>query len=124
MTVPNTGAAGSALVAIATALVGQNYSPLVIVVFAASVGAIISVGEVATAGRAGALWYCVKYVAMAAALASGLSYFIGHYTGLPAVELLALVAFAIGWIGNRWGAVLTSLLNGALSIIGKKGQGS
>ncbi|MEO8021057.1 hypothetical protein [Polaromonas sp.] len=123
MTLTNTGAAGSALVAITTALVGQNYSPLVIVLFAASVGAIISLGEVQTAGKLAALWYCTKYVAMAVALASGLSYFIGHYTGLPAVELLAIVAFLIGWVGNRWGAVLTAVLNGALAFFNKKGNG-
>jgi len=100
-----TGAAGAALVAIATSMLGVKYGPLATIAFAAFTGTLISLGEVATAGRVDALWYVIRYVLMAVVIAGTLSLLIERFTGLPAVEMLALVAFAIGWLGNRWKAV-------------------
>lgn len=105
------GAGGAALVAIAASLVGSKYGPLATVATAALVGAFISLGEVSTGGRWGGLRYLVGYTAAAAVCAGTLSWLIERFTTLPAVEVLALVAFCIGWIGGRW----TSLLNAAIS---------
>lgn len=112
----SSGAGGAALVAIAASLVGARYGPLVTVLTAASIGAFISLGEVGTkGGRVGALAYLLGYTGAAAATAGTISYLIERYTTVPAIEVLAAVAFCIGWIGGRW----QSLLNAALAAAGK-----
>lgn len=117
------GAAGAALVAIGISLVGHRYGPLVTVAAAAFVGTLISLGEVPTRGRLDGAWYVVRYVAMACVLTGTLSYLVDRFTGVPALEILALVAFAIGWIGSRWQALLAAGLAAVQALLGRRGGG-
>ena len=119
-----TGAAGAALVAIGVSLVGTQYGTFATVAVAAGIGTLISLGEVATSTRMGAAWYVTRYVAMATVLAGTLSVLIERYTGVPAIEILALVAFCIGWIGSRWQNLLGAAVNAVGAFAARKGAGS
>lgn len=116
----STGAGGAALVAIAASLVGSKYGPLATVAAAALVGAMISLGEVGTAGgwRAG-LRYLLLYSFAATFTAGGISYLIERYASVPAIEILVLVAFCIGWVGGRWQGVLLALLAAGQRLLGR-----
>ncbi len=118
-----TGAAGAALIAIGVSMVGSKYGPLATAAAAAFVGTLISLGEVPTASRMAAAWYMARYVAMATIIAGTLSYLIERLTGVPAVEILALVAFSIGWVGSRWQGLLAAAISGLQALIGRKGAG-
>jgi hypothetical protein len=119
-----TGAAGAALVAIGVSLVGSKYGPLATVAIAALVGAFISLGEVGTAGgRWGGFKYLVLYTTAASVTAGTLSYLIERVTTVPAVEVLVLVAFCIGWVGGRWQGILGAVLTAAQTLIGRKAGG-
>lgn len=115
-----TGAGGAALVAIAVSLVGVRYGPVVTVGTAALVGAFVSLGEVVTAGgRLAAARYLAVYTLAACVTSGSISYLIDLYAHIPAAEILALVAFCIGWIGGRWTKVLEALLAGLQKIVGR-----
>ncbi len=115
------GAAGAALVAIASAVVGQELGPLLTIAAAAFIGALVSLGEVVTVSRREAVLYIVRYVLMALVITGTLSFLIERYTGLPAIEMLALVAFVIGWVGNRWTNVRSAAIAAVETFIGRKG---
>ncbi|MFN3494874.1 MAG: hypothetical protein ACK40L_10230 [Hydrogenophaga sp.] len=115
------GAAGAALVAIASAFVGQELGPLLTIAAAAFIGALVSLGEVVTPSRWDAVLYIVRYVLMALVITGTLSLLIERYTGLPAIEMLALVAFVIGWVGNRWGSLRAASLSVVETFFGRKG---
>lgn len=120
----STGAAGAALVAIGVSLVGSKYGPIFTVAAAALIGAFISLGEVGTpGGRWAGLRYLVLYTLAATISAGTLSYLIERFTTVPAVEILALVAFCIGWIGGRWQGILGAVLTAAQTLIGRKAGG-
>lgn len=119
----SSGAAGAALVAIFSAVVGEQMGPLFTVAAAAFTGALVSLGEVVTASRVEAVQYIVRYVLMALVITGSIAFLIERYTGLPAIELLALVAFAIGWVGNRWGSVRTVAITVVEAFFGRKGAG-
>jgi hypothetical protein len=119
--ISTSGASGAALVAIASALVGQQFGPMATIIFAAFVGTLISLGEVKTESRVGAMKYVARYVLMAVVLAGSLAYGIEKWSGIPANELLAGVAFAIGWIGNRWGALRSTLFTVLETFLNRKG---
>lgn len=119
----STGAAGAALIAIGVSLAGSKYGPLATAAAAAFIGTLISLGEVATAGRLAGAWYMLRYVAMATILAGTLSYLIERFTGVPATEILALVAFVIGWVGSRWQGLLSAAVGGLQALIGRRGAG-
>jgi hypothetical protein len=116
-----TGAAGAALVAIASAIVGQELGPLLTIGAAAFIGALVSLGEVVTPTRREAVLYIVRYVLMALVITGTLSFLIERYTGLPAIEMLALVAFVIGWVGNRWNTLRMAALAVVETFFGRKG---
>jgi hypothetical protein len=114
----STGAGGAALVAIAASLVGSKYGPLASVATAALVGAFISLGEVGTGGRWAGVRYLALYTAAAAVTAGTLSYLIERFTHVPAIEVLVLVAFCIGWIGGRWQGLLNAAVLAAQKLVG------
>jgi hypothetical protein len=119
-----TGAAGAALVAIGVSLVGSKYGPLATVATAALIGSFISLGEVGTqGGRWGGLRYLVLYTLAASIISGTLSYLIERFTTVPAVEILVLVAFCIGWVGGRWQGILGAVLTAAQTLIGRKAGG-
>jgi hypothetical protein len=113
----STGAGGAALVAIAASLVGSKYGPFATVAAAALIGAFISLGEVGTGGRLAAARYLLLYTGAAAVTAGALAYLIELFTHIPAIEILVLVAFCIGWIGGRWQGLLNSALAGAQKLL-------
>lgn len=120
----STGAAGAALVAIGVSLVGSKYGPLATVAAAALIGAFISLGEVGTAGgRWGGLKYLLLYTLAASLTAGSLSYLIERFTTVPAVEILVLVAFCIGWIGGRWAGILSAVISAAQTVLGRRAGG-
>lgn len=119
----STGAAGAALVALAVSIVGTSYGPFATAAAAAFIGTLISLGEVHTAGRVAAAWYIVRYVLMATALAGTISFLVERYTTVPAVEILALVAFCIGWIGSRWQVLLGSMMRAFAAFTDRRGTG-
>lgn len=122
--ISSSGAAGAALVALASSLVGHRFGPLATIMVAALIGTLVSLGEVDTTSRTDAAKYVARYVAMALILSGTLAYLVERYVQIPAVEMLALLAFLIGWVGNRWLA-LREAIAGALGVfVGRKGAGS
>lgn len=121
--ISTSGAAGAALVAIVSSLVGSRLGPLATIVVAALIGTLVSLGEVDTTSRTDAAKYVARYVAMAAILSGTLAYLVERYLGIPAVELLALVAFVIGWVGNRWLALREAIASAMSVFVGRKGAG-
>lgn len=120
----STGAAGAALVAIGVSLVGSKYGPLVTVAAAGLIGAFISLGEVGTpGGRMAGMRYLFLYTAAAAITAGTLSYLIERFTTVPAIEILVLVAFCIGWIGGRWQGILAAAIAAAQRLFGGRKAG-
>lgn len=120
----STGAAGAALVAIGVSMVGSKYGPLVTVAAAALIGAFISLGEVGTpGGRWAGARYLLVYTLASSLTAGSLSYLIERYTTVPAIEILVLVAFCIGWIGGRWATLLDAALAGARAVFGRRAGG-
>lgn len=117
------GAAGASLVAIASGLVGAKFGPMVTIMVAALIGTLVSLGEVDTTSRTDAAKYVARYVAMAAILSGTLAYLVERYLQIPAVEMLALLAFLIGWVGNRWLALREAIANALSVFIGRKGTG-
>jgi hypothetical protein len=71
--------------------------------------------------RLAALRYLALWTAAAAITAGTLSYLIERFTQVPAIEVLVLVAFCIGWIGGRWKSLLDSALSGAQKLLASKG---
>ncbi len=122
--VTTTGAAGAALVAIVSAIVGEQLGPIVTVCGAATIGALLSLGEVETSSRSEAVIYVARYVAMAVVVSGTIAFLIERFTAIPAIEMLAVVAFVVGWVGNRWGGIRTSAIETLKAIFGKKGAGS
>lgn len=116
-----TGAAGAALVAIVSAIVGEQLGPIVTICGAALIGALLSLGEVETGSRGEAVKYVARYVAMAVVVSGTVAFLIERFTGIPAIEMLAVVAFVVGWVGNRWGSVRTAAVESLKAVIGKKG---
>lgn len=121
--ISTSGAAGASLVAIASGLVGAKFGPMATVMVAALIGTLVSLGEVDTTSRTEAAKYVARYVAMAAILSGTLAYLVERYFEIPAVELLALVAFFIGWVGNRWLALREAIANAMSVFVGRKGAG-
>jgi len=116
-----TGAGGAALVAIAASMVGHKYGPLATVAVAALIGAFISLGEVGTSGRLAGLRYLVLYTGAAVVTAGTLSYLASRLTSVDATEVLALIAFCIGWVGGRWQGILSAALTAAQQLLGRQG---
>lgn len=114
------GVVGALLVAIASSVVGHQFGPIVTVIVAATVGALVSLSEVATSTRMEALTYVAKYVGMAIFASSAIAAIIEHVTGVPAIEVLAMVALLIGWIGNRWDAIRVALVSGLSTIVNSR----
>lgn len=121
--ISTSGAAGASLVAIASGLVGAKFGPMATVMVAALIGTLVSLGEVDTTSRTEAAKYVARYVAMAAILSGTLAYLVERYFEIPALELLALVAFFIGWVGNRWLALREAIANALSVFVGRKGAG-
>lgn len=115
-----TGAGSAALVAIAASLVGVKYGPVVTVATAAFVGAFISLAEVHTAARPfDAARYVASYTLLAGLISGSVSYLIERFSGIPATEILVLVAAVIGWVGGRWKGLLEAALAAGQKMLGK-----
>lgn len=121
--ISTSGAAGAALVALASSVVGAKFGPMATIVVAALIGTLVSLGEVDTTSRVEAAKYVARYVAMAAILSGTLAYLVERYLQIPAIELLALVAFIIGWVGNRWLALREAIATALGVFMGRKGAG-
>lgn len=121
--ISTSGAAGAALVGIASALVGSTLGPLVTIAVSALIGTLVSLGEIDTPTRLDAAKYVARYVAMSVIVAGSLAYLVERLWAIPAVEMLALVAFVIGWVGNRWVALRTAVGNALEVFVGRKGAG-
>lgn len=70
-------------------------------------GAMLSVGDMETTGKLNAAWYVLRFSFAAIFVAGGLSTLVERFFDLPPIELLGVVAFAFGYIGNRWKSLLT-----------------
>ena len=121
--ISTTGASGAALVAIASALVGHQAGPLATIAFAALVGTLVSLGEVETESRVAALKYVGRYVLMAVVLSGTLAWGLEEWAGIPAIEVLAGVAFVIGWVGNRWMVLRSAIVAAVEAVLGRRGAG-
>lgn len=129
MTEPTTttaagGYAGAALVTLFSVAFGEQLGPIATIAAAGLVGAIVSLGEVPTATTREAVLYVLRFAAMAVVITSGVAYLVETYLHLSAVNMLALVAFGIGWVGGRWARLRDVVLNTLASIVGRKGDPS
>jgi hypothetical protein len=102
--------AGAFLVAVAGSLLGHQLGPVAVMAGAGLAGALMSVGEVETQTKLHAVWYVVRFSFAAVFVSGGLSVIAQKFFSVSSVELLALVAFGFGLVGERWKSLLGSAI--------------
>ena len=56
-------------------------------------------------------------------LSGTLAWGLEEWAGVPAIEVLAGVAFVIGWVGNRWTALRSAIVAAVEAVLGRRGAG-
>lgn len=107
------------ITALAIALLGPMAGPYSLIVFAALAGALWPLSTMPTVTRAQGAVFLLRVVGTAVVLTGGCTWWIESRYQVPAAQSLALVAFAIGALGNGWRPVLAALRNGLINAIGR-----
>lgn len=122
MAEPTTTAAGGiSLAALFFAVFGPLAGPYALIVFAALAGALWPLSSTETATRAAGAWLLIRCTLTAIALTAFVGQGVDKLYGIPAVEALAPVAFAIGALGNGWRPVFAALSSAVAALAGKVG---
>jgi hypothetical protein len=111
-----TSTSTAGLIGLFVVLFGPLAGEWALVVFAALAGSMWAVGRSDTSNKAQAAILLAKLVVAAVIFTGAVSTVMEHYLGWPATELLAPVAFIIGFIGERWQDILQNLFN---AIVGR-----
>jgi len=106
------------ITALAIAVLGPMAGPYALIVFAALAGALWPLSTMPTVTRLQGAAFLVRVVALAVTAA----YWIESTYKVPAVESVALVAFAIGAMGNGWRPVLAGLRGALVNLVNRLGE--
>lgn len=110
------------ITALAIAMLGPAAGPYALIVFAALAGALWPLSTMPTVTRAQGAAFLVRVVAGAVVLTSSAAYLLEHLYKVPAIESFALVAFAIGAVGNGWRPVLQGLRGALVNLVSRFGD--
>lgn len=109
------------LAAIIVTLLGPMFGEYAVIVLASLAGASWSMGAAQTPRRRDGALFLLRIVGTASFLTSSIAYACESKLQIPAVHLLAPVAFGIGAIGDRWSDLITAAF-GRLRNLVKGGQ--
>lgn len=110
------------ITALAIAVLGPMAGPYALIVFAALAGALWPLSTMPTVTRAQGAAFLLRVVLGAVVLTSSAAYLIEHLYQVPAIESFALVAFAIGAVGNGWRPVLQGLRGALVNLVSRFGD--
>lgn len=111
---------GSLLFAPAIAAV---IGPYVGIIAAAGIGASFTLSRQEKMSRSGAFMFFCRVIGVAVLISVGAAKLLQNFVPfLNEVVMLIPVAFLIGLIGERWGAIGDAILSWALSRVTQKGQ--
>lgn len=122
MAEPTTTAAGGiSLTTLFVAVLGPLAGPYALIVFAALAGALWPLSSAETETRAAGAWLLLRCTLTAVALTAFIGQGLDKFYGIPAIEALAPVAFAIGALGNGWRPVFAALAGAVAALAGRVG---
>lgn len=109
------------LTVLAIALLGPAAGPYALIVAMALIGAMWPLSTMPTISRAAGAMFLIRVVGMAVAITAGAAYWLETRYNLPAKETFAVIAFAIGAMGNGWRPVLAGLRNAVVNLVRNAG---
>lgn len=120
MTEPASTASSFSLAVFAVAALGPMAGPFALLVFAALSGALWAVAAAHEDSRLASAWILVRCTLLSVVLTGALSAWIqSMYQQIPALELLAPVAFASAAFGNKWQGIFEAAVDAIRSAIGR-----
>lgn len=101
------------------ALFGIAAGEYALIVFASLAGSLWAVSSLATNSKKAAGWLLLKIVFMAVVLTSAAATVIEAKLGWPVKQVMAPVAFFIGFLGNRWHSIIDRVIEKFVPSAGK-----
>lgn len=117
-----TTVAGVSLVTLAVAFFGPQAGPYIVIILGSIGGGLWALSSAVLATRMAGAWLMLRCVVTAVVLTALIAGWLGPVFGLPVTEAYAVVAFAIGALGNRWQDIIDSIktrLQGVIATGGK-----
>lgn len=114
----STALAGVSLVTLAVALFGPTSGPYIVIVLSSIGGGLWALSSATLTTRMEGVWLMLRCVLTAIVLTAVIAGLVGPYIKLHGVEAYAVVAFAIGALGNKWLEIFDTLktrIQGAIS---------
>ncbi len=114
------------LITLAVALFGPEAGPYVVIVLGSIGGGLwalssTKLADTPSVARRQGTWLMLRCVVTAVVLTSLIAGVVGPWFGLPVTEVYAVVAFAIGMLGNRWQDVIEGIKTRFLALISTAG---
>lgn len=110
MAEPTSTATTVGLYSLFIALFGVAAGEYALIIFASLAGSLWAVSSIATSSKKEAGWLLLKIVFMAVVLTSCAATIIEAKFGWPVKQVMAPVAFLIGFLGNRWHSILDRII--------------
>lgn len=109
------------LITLAVAVFGPQAGPYVVIVLGSIGGGLWALSSTKLDNRRQGAWLMLRCVVTAVVLTSLIAGIVGPWFGLPVTEVYAVVAFAIGMLGNRWQDVIEGIKTRFLALISTAG---
>lgn len=103
------GAAVVSLMTLATAIFGPQAGPYVVILLASVGGGLWALSSAELATRMQGAWLMARCIVTAVVLTSIVAQTVGAWLNTAPNEAVAVVAFAIGALGNRWIEIIDAL---------------
>ena len=117
-----TTSAAFGLTALSVALMGPMAGPYALIAFAALSGAMWPLSAVGTSTKLAGAWLLLRCTLTALVLTAFFASIVERAVGLPSLEALAPVAFAVGALGNGWRPVFDALGAALAALLGRLGD--
>ena len=104
-----TGVAVVSLMTLATAIFGPKAGPYIVILLASVGGALWALSSAELATRMQGAWLLLRCVLTAVVLTSIVAQTVGAWLHTPPSEAVAVVAFCIGALGNKWLEIIDAL---------------
>jgi len=115
------GVGGSALVALAAFYLGPHVGLLAVLITAGLAGSLVGLNTAHTETALQGVKRVALYTFVAAVLAGSIATVLGPYFKVAAVELIAIIAFIIAFVGPRWIDILNVAITAAKNLIKRLG---
>lgn len=114
-------ASSFSLAALAIAAAGPLFGPFALIVFAALSGGLWAVAASHEASRMASAWTLLRCTLLSVVITGGLSTWLQSMYQIPAMELLAPVAFGAAALGEKWQSVFESAVDAIRGAIARFG---